>query len=115
LVLPSYDPPNEDTVVHAGGEAATSLSLPKQLILYAGTLVGVIFSSAILQLSHGKTTTPNISFWGVLLSVVIALAIIPTVYEKSVKPDAAFLPQLGLFVQHGVFWSVLLEAVSKAL
>ncbi len=86
----------------------------KQIILYLGTVVGVLFSPAIMQFQSGKPGALNITITAVLLSVIIALVIMPNIYEKAVKPNAPFVVQLGLFVQQGVFWSVVLTSLGRA-
>lgn len=92
---------------------AALVPLWKQLIFYVGTLVGILFSSGIMQFQAGKTATVTFAAWTIVLSAVIALAIMPYTYKKAVKPDAPFIVQLGLFVQEGVFWSVLLTSIGK--
>lgn len=90
------------------------IPLWKQLIFYLGTCAGVLLSSSIMQLQTGKIASTNLTVWAAILSAIIALVIMPHVYEKAVKPDAPFIVQLGLFVQEGVFWSVLLTSIGKA-
>ena len=98
----------------------TPLSPPRmplweQLSMYLGTVIGVLFSSAIMQYKTGELGALMITMPTVVISAVIALVIIPVVFEKlNIKPDAPLLVRLGLFVQHGVFWQVLLSAVGKA-
>jgi hypothetical protein len=87
----------------------------EQLVMYGGTVIGVIFSSYVLQFVPNSEGVIQFSLTTLLISAVIALAIMPIIYEKAVKRNAPFLAQLGFFVQHGVFWSLLLEAISKKL
>jgi hypothetical protein len=52
----------------------------------------------------------------IILSAVIALVIIPLVYEKlNLNPGAPFIVQFGLFVQNGVFWHVLIDSIGSVL
>ncbi len=90
------------------------IPLWKQIVFYLSTLIGVLFSSAVIQYQAGKLDSLNITLTAIILSAIIALVIIPNFYAKVIKPDAAFLVQLGLFAQHGVFWSVLLSTIGKA-
>lgn len=89
------------------------IPLWKQIILYLGTVAGVLFSPAIIRFQSGKPEAFNITITAVILSAIIALVVMPNVYEKGVKPDAPFVVQLGLFVQQGVFWSVLLTSMGS--
>jgi hypothetical protein len=87
----------------------------EQLMMYFGTVVGVLFSSAVMEFKSGEFETFSVTITSIILSAVIALVIIPVVFEKlNVKPDAPLVVRLGLFVQHGVFWQVLFGAMGKA-
>jgi len=92
------------------------MPLWEQILLYLGTVVGVIFSSAASQLARGDQPTLSLSVATILTSAVIGLVIIPLVYEKlKVKAESPLLVRVGLFVQSGVFWHVVCSAVGKAL
>ena len=95
-------------------KSKTPMPIWKQLIFYLGTIVGVLLSSSILQYQTGKVGTISLTITIFILSTIIALIIMPNIYEKAVKPEAPFIVQLGLFVQEGVFWSVLLTSIGKA-
>lgn len=93
---------------------SANMSLLEQLILYFGILIGVVFSSAVRGFSSGnmklRITGPTL-----IIAAVVALVIIPNVYQMlAISPDAPFIVQLGLFVQNGVFWEVILGSASKA-
>ena len=84
--------------------------------MYFGTVVGVVFSSAVLGANAGKAVSLSFNIPTVVLALVIAFVIIPVAFEKlNVKPDAPFVARFGLFVQHGVFWHVLCGAVGKSI
>jgi hypothetical protein len=87
----------------------------QEIVYYLGTVVGVLVSSAITQFKAGTIPTLTINLTTVVVAIVIALVIIPNFYAKVVKEDAPFIVQLGLFVQNGVFWSVALTAIGKAI
>jgi len=92
------------------------MSLWEQLLLYFGTVIGVIFSSAVMQFEPGESISINISWASVLISSVVALVIMPIAFEKlRVGSDSPFIFRIGLFVQHGVFWQVLFGAAGKAV
>lgn len=96
--------------------SAAVLSVTEQLFMYAGTVIGVIFSSGVTQ--FGRTANPfaSIGWRTVLLSAIVSLIVIPRIYEKlKVQPNTPFLIRFGLFVQHGVFWNVLFDAAAAAI
>lgn len=83
------------------------LSIADQLVMYFGVLLGVYFSGLI----RGQDFKPTL-----LLASLLALVIIPVVFEKlNVNPTAPLLVRFGLFVQNGVFWDVLLQAIGSGL
>lgn len=64
------------------------MSVWDQIIMYCGVLLGVV----LVQPSNN--TSPR--------------------FEKlSVRPDAPFVVRLGLFVQTGVFWQVIIVSIGK--
>ncbi len=86
------------------------LSLPYQLFIYFGTFLGVLFSTAVHHFEQGGTLTFPLG--EVATSAVIALVIVPLVYEKlRLNPKAPLIVQFGLFVQNGVFWHVLINSL----
>lgn len=108
----SIDPGTSHTFA-APPKSAKTIPVWRQVTLYLATVVGVLFSSAVLQFQSSKPITLNITITTVILSSIIALVIIPNIYDKVVKQDAPLLVQIGLFVQQGVFWSVLLTSIGK--
>jgi hypothetical protein len=92
------------------------MSFWEQLLLYVGLVIGVIFSSYVMQFKSGETIHLNITVTTALISAVIALIITPFVFEKlSVRPESPLLVRFGLFVQHGVFWQVVFGLIGKAM
>jgi hypothetical protein len=91
------------------------LSLPHQLLMYVGTFLGIVFSTTICQFRSGSV---NLEFpiGEIILSAVIAVVIIPLVYEKlMLNPQAPLIVQFGIFVQNGVFWHVLIDSIGSLL
>ncbi len=87
-------------------QEAGSISMAEQLLMYCGVLGGVYFSGVI----RGQDFRPTL-----LLAAVVALMIIPIAFEKlSINPRAPLIVRFGLFVQNGVFWDVLLQAIGNA-
>jgi hypothetical protein len=81
------------------------MSIVEQIAMYFGILLGVHFSFAL----RGSTTNSSPT-----LAALTALVIMPVVYEKlNINPKAPFLIRFALFVQNGIFWDVLLNAISK--
>ncbi len=100
----------------SGGRPWKPISVADQVVMYLGVFIGVLFSSAVQQFKSGRVTDLNIT-WGVLaIASVVALAIIPIVFQKlSIRPDAPFLVRFGLFVQSGVFWHVVFGTAGKII
>ncbi len=79
------------------------LSPADQLLMYLGVLVGVYFSGVI----RAQSSKPTF-----ILAAFIALTIVPVAFEKlSINPKAPLLVRFGLFVQNGVFWDVMFQAI----
>jgi len=97
-------------------ENPSRMSLTRQILMYVGVFVGVLFSTAVSHFRSGEEITLVMTLGEVVASAVIALVIIPLVYEKlQLYPKAPFIVQFGLFVQNGVFWHVLIELVLKGV
>jgi hypothetical protein len=91
------------------------LSVTRQLLMYLGTFIGVLLSTAVAHFRTGNVDL-TITVGEVVVSAVIALVIIPLVYEKlNLNPGAPFIVQFGLFVQNGVFWHVLIDSIGSIL
>ena len=89
------------------------LSFPHQLLMYLGTFLGIVFSTAICQFRSGSVHL-ELPIGEIILSAVIAVVIIPLVYEKlMLNPRAPLIVQFGIFVQNGVFWHVLIDSVGS--
>jgi hypothetical protein len=90
------------------------ISAIRQVAMYFGIFLGVIFSFTVSQFREGMDFELSITAGKLLVSAIIAILIIPTVYEKlNLNPKAPFIVQFGLFVQTGVFWNVTLDLISK--
>ncbi len=96
-------------------EKGSAISVAHQLVMYIGTFIGVLLSTAVTHFRSG-TLELTITVGEVALSAVIALVIIPLVYEKlMLNPRAPLIVQFGLFVQNGVFWHVLIDSIGNIL
>ncbi len=96
-------------------ENEPAISVAHQLVMYIGTFIGVLLSTAVTHFRSG-TLELTITVGEVALSAVIALVIIPLVYEKlMLNPRAPLIVQFGLFVQNGVFWHVLIDSIGSIL
>ena len=92
-----------------------AISVAHQLVMYIGTFIGVLLSTAVTHFRSG-TLELTITVGEVALSAVIALVIIPLVYEKlMLNPRAPLIVQFGVFVQNGVFWHVLIDSIGSVL
>lgn len=100
--------------VDASTEAA--MSTGEQLLIYAGCLVGVLFGATVRSGGAGTVAVPHITMASVVVSAVIALAILPVAFERlAIRPRSPLLFRVGLAVQHGLFWQVLLATAGRAL
>jgi hypothetical protein len=91
------------------------LSFSHQLLMYLGTFLGIMFSTAICQFRSGNIQL-SLPIGEIILSAVIAVVIIPLVYEKlMLNPRAPLIVQFGIFVQNGVFWHVLIDSIGSLL
>ena len=99
-----------------GATAGIQMPFTEQILLYVGTVIGVLFSSVIMEFNSGNPVSlAGFNITTLLISAVIALFIIPVVYEKlKVMPDTPILVRFGLFVQQGVFWQVAFSAIGAA-
>lgn len=96
-------------------ENEPAISMAHQLVMYIGTFIGVLLSTAVTHFRSG-TLELTITVGEVALSAVIALVIIPLVYEKlMLNPRAPLIVQFGLFIQNGVFWHVLIDSIGSIL
>ena len=92
------------------------MSLMHQLLMYLGTFIGVLLSTAVNHFTAGENFELTVTLGEVVVSAVVALIIIPLVYEKlMLNPKAPLIVQFGLFVQNGVFWHVLIDSIGSAL
>jgi len=92
------------------------MSLVHQLLMYLGTFLGVLLSTAVNHFINAESFELTVTFGEVVVSAAIALVIIPLVYEKlMLNPKAPLIVQFGIFVQNGVFWHVLIESIGSAL
>lgn len=94
----------------------TKLPFWKQLMMYLGVCVGIFFSAAVNQFNKGGDVDISFNFGKLVITLIVALTIIPFVYEKlRLDPEAPILVQFGVFVQNGVFWQVLFNSAGKII
>lgn len=94
--------------------ATRDLALWEQIVFYIGTVIGVLFSSSIIQFQAGKIVTLTITVTTIILAAIVGLILMPFIEKKGIKDDSPFIIQFGLFVQAGVFWSVIFTLIGKA-
>ena len=111
---------NEETLLEFKARRRTirtsSLSPMKQITMYLGLFIGVLFSSAVMALQNNSPVAISYPLvTRLVLSAVVALVLTPIVYQKlNLDPDSPFIVQFGLFVQNGVFWQVVINSISRA-
>ncbi|MBN1348261.1 hypothetical protein JXJ21_02530 [candidate division KSB1 bacterium] len=90
--------------------ASIRMSTLHQVLMYVGVLFGILASSFVRNFPEIEKAFSDFNLGKLVVSCVIALIIIPLIYQKlNVNPRAPFIVQFGLFVQNGVFWDVLLN------
>lgn len=115
-VGPKIEPPATILSPHPTQPQLKKMSFAEQLLMYIGVLIGVVFSSAVQQFRAGSIVNLNVTIGSLLVAAIVALAIIPFIFEKlNVRPDAPLLVRFGLFVQNGVFWHVLFGSIGKII
>jgi hypothetical protein len=96
-------------------EVLPRLTAVRQAVMYIGVFTGVIFSTAVNHLRSGAPEF-TVTCTEAVLAAIIALVIIPVVYEKlKLHPGTPFIVQFGIFVQNGVFWHILIDSVGRIL
>jgi hypothetical protein len=84
-----------------------------QIVMFLGVFIGVLLSESILAASKtGAFEMPQLNPSVIILKSVVTLLIVPIVY-REVKEEEIFLVRFGIYVQNGVFWSVILTSISK--
>ena len=92
------------------------INLFEQLLMYFGIAIGVFFSSYIDNFKAGESFSLVINWNTIIISMIVSLIIIPFVYNKlQIKSGTPFIVRFGFFVQNGVFWQVILEAIGKTI
>jgi len=93
---------------------SSQMSLGYQIFMYIGIFLGVLFSNFVSQLDKGNNIDVSFTLGKIIFSSFIALIITPITYEKlKISPSSPFIVQFGFFVQHGLFWQVIINAISK--
>src|SRR5258708_7510472 len=59
-----------------------SLALWEQAMFYVSTVIGVLFSSSVMQFQAGKAVTLNITVTTVILSAIVGLILMPFIDKK---------------------------------
>ena len=113
-VLPDFQAVPFGTRKRGARHTTRDLAIWEQVVFYVGTVIGVFFSSSIMQFQAGKTVTLTITVTTVVLAAIVGLILMPFIEKKGIKEDSPFIVQLGLFVQTGVFWSVIFTLIGKA-
>ncbi len=87
-----------------------------QALMYLGIFIGVLLSSTIAQFKAGNQISFEVNLATIIVSAAVALIIVPQAFEKlKMQPSAPLIVRFGFFVQNGVFWRVIFEAVGKAI
>jgi hypothetical protein len=88
----------------------------EQVTMYLGVVVGVLGSTAVQQFKADGVIAFNVNIGMLATAALVGLVVIPLVFEKlKVDPTAPFIVRLGLFVQNGVFWQVVMAGIAKVM
>jgi len=126
-IHPSPEPTGKSTEVRinetldieikdANLKTKSKLSIAEQLFMYLGIVIGILFSTYVSQFKSGDEFVIQFKWNAIIVSLIIGLILIPTVYEKlKIRSDSPFIVRFGLFVQNGVFWQVIVGSIGKTI
>lgn len=78
--------------IPSGKGSATAMPFYEQIFLYVSSVVGVLFSSIFNQSDPMTFSLNKININSIIISMVIALVIIPFGYQKlNIKPDTPLI------------------------
>ncbi|WP_048151184.1 hypothetical protein [Methanolacinia paynteri] len=92
-------------------ENSKKLTLIEQISMYIFTFFGVFLSSTLLNYLKDGSVSFTISIGVIVISLIIALAIIPYIYQNIMFVDKPKIVQWGIFLQTGLSWPVILNGV----
>ncbi len=90
------------------------ISIIRQIVMYIGVFVGILFSTAVSQLQSEEAISMAMNAGRIIVSAIVAFMIVPQVYQR-LNPESPFIVQFGVFVQNGVFWSVAIDLIRETL
>ena len=97
-----------------GPASADEIPITQQVLLYAIVVVGVLLAESVAMARRGGPVSVDLTWPWVAVACVIALVVFPAVWrEIGVMSDASPIVQMGLAVQGGVFWGVLVAGAEK--
>lgn len=99
-------------------EEAKKDAIKLNLIMFVGIFLGVFFSEAVLSYFQGSEFIINFNWIDIIISLLITFLVIPGAYMYVMDSDIdakSILVKLGLFVQSGVFWELLVSNIRTTL
>jgi len=87
------------------------MSFIEQIVMYLGIVLGVIFSSTVMNYSNNGVIDFTFSFGTMVIAFLVGLFIMPYVFEKVAFVGKPVLIQFSLFFQNGVLWQVIATAI----
>ena len=97
-----------------GPASAEDIPLTQQVLLYATVVVGVLLAESVAMARRGGPISVQLTWPWVAVACVIALVVFPAVWrEIGVMNGTSLIVQMGLAVQGGVFWGVLVAGAEK--
>lgn len=98
------------TPVDRRGNPAKPLTFCQQLLIFVGTLIGVILKPAVDTLKAGNTPDLKVAIPTIIVSIVISLIVIALTYRKEgLHTDAPLIVQIGYALQSGLLWQTLIS------
>lgn len=98
------------TPVDRRGNPAKALTLSQQLLIFVGTLIGVILKPAVETLKAGNIPDLKVAIPTIIVSVAISLIVIALTYRKEgLHTNAPLIVQIGYALQNGLLWQTLIS------
>lgn len=96
------------------GNTASRMTTAEQIVMYVSTALGVFASAAIGNALKGEPPQWDFSPGWIAVALFISLMLMPGMAGSLKLPRSSpLIFRIGFFVQQGVFWQTLVQAVEK--
>lgn len=89
-------------------------SIFRQFVAFCSILFGVIFSRSLDELRVSGNVTLISPASRLVAYFIVALMITPFAYQRKMERLPPIV-EFGILIQYGVFWQILLSALSRTL